>query len=247
MWPDPVWAVLALAVSPAVGSFLGVLVERLGRTGEKIWSPSRCETCGHRLTWPEMVPILSAIRQRGRCAQCGQAIPGHLMRIELAAVLMACLAVWRFDDPSDLALSVTVLWVLVALFYCDLTYFRLPNGLTLALVSLGACLAINDPTRTLAEAVLSGAAGFAAFTAIRVLYRLWRGREGLGAGDPKLMAGIGAALGWQVLPFVCLIAAGAALPVAALDARRRGEALTGGIMLPFGSFLAAAAAICLLI
>ena len=234
--------ILLLLLSPAVGSFLGVLVDRLPR-GQSILTPSRCVSCDTRLRPRDLFPILSALLARGRCRHCGARIPGHLLRIELAALIGGVAAVWLADTPMQMLLLAGWLWCLIALFYTDLLWFRLPDPLTGALFGLGLALAILDPSRGWADGALSAAIGTGAFLLIRWGYQAARRREGLGLGDVKLMAGIGAALGWPLLPYVTLLAGGLALTVVALEMLRDGKRPDGAARLPFGSYLCAAAAL----
>jgi len=243
-WP---MALFLLLVSPAVGSFLGVLVDRLPCGLGALTAPSRCATCRARLGWRDLVPILSSVATRGRCRDCGAAIPGHLMRIELAAMLAAVLAVALTGATAEMWLIAALLWCLIALFYSDLLHYRLPDALTLVLLMLGLLRAWVDPARGLHDSILSAAAALAAFWLIRWGYYRWRGREGLGLGDVKLMAGVGAAVGWSQVPVVTLLAAGMALAVVALDAVLGKSRPSADTRLPFGSFLAAATAVILMI
>lgn len=242
-WP---WALLLLLISPAVGSFLAVLVDRLP-IGGSVLTASRCNGCGVRLRWRDMVPVLSALTLGGRCRNCGAAIPGHLMRIEIAALLAALLVVALVPGVGMMWLHAALLWVLIALFYADLLHFRLPDLLNAALLGLGMLLALAEPQRGFLDAAISAMAGAGAFWLIRWGYFQWRGREGLGLGDVKLMAGIGAALGWQIIPMVTLLAAALALVVALIGSLRSKTAPKADTRLPFGSYLTAAAAIFLLI
>lgn len=232
-------AVWLLLLSPFVGSFLGVLADRLPRGEDAIAAPSRCRACGRRLGWAELIPILSWMRQRGRCAGCGAAVPAWLPLIEAGAVLAAALAVVLAATAAEAAASAAWLWILLALAVADLRDRLLPDTLTLALVAAGLAVAWAAPGQGLAGALLSAAAGAGAFALLRLGYRRLRGREGLGLGDVKLMAGIGAALPVAALPAVTLAAAcgGLALALVVADWRVRGAEL------PFGAFLAGAAAL----
>ncbi len=241
--PDLVWAVLLILISPAAGSFLGVLVDRLPAGQGVVLAPSSCANCGARLRWRDMVPVLSFIALKGRCRDCGAAIPGHLLRIEIAALVAALLAVALIAEPIPMALGALFLWLLIALFYSDLLHFRLPDPLTLALFGTGLTLAALDPARGLTHGLLSAAAAAGAFWLIRWAYRMIRHREGLGLGDVKLIGGIGAALGWEMIPYVALLAGLLALLVTALEATRTRTTPKATEKLPFGSYLCAAAAV----
>lgn len=238
-WPV---ALLILALGPAAGSFLGVVVDRWPER-RSLWTASTCEACRTRLGWRDLLPILSGLR--GRCRHCGAPIPPHLLRLELASLGAACLAVALGDGAAGMLAHAFFLWALVGLFYADLLHFRLPDPLNAALFAAGLWLAALTPGRWLGEALVSAVVGAGAFWAIRWLYRAWRGREGLGQGDVKLMAGIGAGLGWTALPAVTLIAAALGVLAAFGEARGRLPAATARI--PFGSCLCGAAALVLLL
>ena len=238
---DWIWVALLILVSPAVGSFLGVLVDRLPAGQDVLAAQSRCAACGSRLAWRDMVPIVTRLRLGGRCRSCGAGIPGHLLRIEIAALASSLAAVALVPDAGVMWLGAAYLWCLIALFYSDLLHLRLPDVLTAALLALGLWLALLDPARGLAEAVLSAAAASGAFLLMRYAYQALRRREGLGLGDVKIMAGIAAGLGWQAVPFVVLVAALMALAVIALQALAARTLPAGDARVPFGSYLAAAA------
>ena len=198
------WLVM---VAPFVGSFLGVLADRLPRGEDVIAAPSRCRACGRRLGWGELIPILSVVVQRGRCRGCGAALPPFLPLAEAGALAAAGLAVALAGSAVEMLASALWLWALLALALADLRHRVLPDALTLALVLFGLAVASASPGQDVAGAVLSGAAGAGAFALLRLGYRHLRGREGMGLGDVKLMAGIGAALPLAVLPAVTLAAA----------------------------------------
>lgn len=228
---------LLVPLGAAAGSAAALLAERLPRGEPVVWARSRCRSCGRRLAARDLVPLVSALALRGRCRHCGAPIPARLWQAEAAGAGLGALAAGLAATPQEAVLSALWLWLLLALALADLRFFRLPDPLTAALATAGLALAWPDWP----GAVLGAAAGAGAFAAIALGYRAARRRTGMGWGDVKLMAGIGAGLGAPALPWVALIAAAAALAVAALRARRRGRRLRRLGAVPFGAFLSAAA------
>lgn len=243
----PFLPLLLLLLAPAAGSFIGVLADRLPR-GESVVLPgSRCRACGTALRHRDLVPVLSFLWLRGRARCCGAALPGWLLHCEITAGFLGLFAVLLAPDPAALLALALGLWLLLALALTDLLWLRLPDPLTAALLVLalglpllpGAGLGGPGP----GAALLGAALGAGSFWALRLGYRRWRGREGLGLGDVKLMAGLGALAGPWDLPLLVLLAALAALGLAAAEALLRGRgALAGARAMPFGAALSAAAA-----
>jgi leader peptidase (prepilin peptidase)/N-methyltransferase len=227
-------AVLAVVVGPMMGSLVGVLVDRLPEDRPVALARSQCASCGRTLGPLELVPLVSYVAQRGRCKGCGAAIPRRLPLIELAAMLIAIVAVWRADGIGAWA-GAGLGWTLLCLGLIDWRHLWLPDVLTLPLTAAGlAVIAWLAPT-LLSDHIIAAAAGWLVFTAIAWAYRRLRGREGLGGGDAKLLAAGGAWLGTAALPHVVLFAALAALIWAVVTRQ-----LDPAGRLPFGSFLAGA-------
>ena len=241
-WP---WALLLVLISPAVGSFLGVVVDRLLRRVPVLMPASTCSKCSVRLAWRDMVPVLSAVRLGGRCRSCDAPFPGYLMRIEIGSMLAALIVVAWVPGVLQMWVSAAVLWCLIGLFYSDLIGFRLPDPLTGALLLLGMLYA--GITHGVQAGVIGAVVGVGAFWLIRWGYFQWRGKEGLGLGDVKLMAGLGAIVGWSMIPLLTLVAAGLALVITLLAASRTKERIHPGRILPFGSYLCVAGAIVMFI
>ncbi len=234
MW---VFVSFLLLAAPCVGSFLGVLVDRLPRSEDVTRAPSACRACGTRLGARDLVPLLSFAAARGRCRHCGAPIPPWLLYLEIAATGAAVIAVLLGDGSATMLLITGILWLLLALAVADLIWFRLPDALTLAL--FGAALAWVWQSSGAAGSALWGALiGAGAFWMIRLAYRSLRGREGLGLGDVKLMAGLGALVGPWDLPQMVLMASLLALIGAGFCPGR----LHGTRPLPFGAALCAATA-----
>lgn len=235
--------ILLVLLSPAVGSFLAVLYTRLPQGRDVISARSSCQYCNATLQARDLIPLLSYLFLRGKCRHCTAEIPAMLPLLEVGALAIALLVVWRTPSDSTALLGVAYLWCLLVLGVIDLHYFRLPDLLTATLFVIGMGLAWVDPTRTLLSACLAAFAGAVAFLAIRLGYQALRHREGLGLGDVKLMMGLGAGLGLFNLPLVVLAAALMALLWALFLAGFKGVPLQGKTALPFGSFLCLAGAV----
>ena len=225
---------LPFLAAPFVGSFLGVLVRRLPEGLPVVVGRSRCEACGHRLNPVDLIPIASFLLQWGRCRHCRAAIaPAHLW-IEVAACAVPATAVWFGPDAPWLWADCVLGWALLALGWIDWTHLRLPDVLTLPLVLAGlAATAWLDPASA-PDHALAAACAYAALTALAALYRRWRGREGLGVGDAKLLAASGAWVGLAGLGPVLLVAAVAGVMAALL----RGDGLRAQTVIPLGTCLA---------
>jgi len=231
--------ILPVAVSPIIGSYLGVLIRRLPEARPVALGRSACEACSHVLTPTEMVPIASYIRQRGRCAACGAPIPADHLYIELASLAVAIAAAVVVPGGPYLWLSCVLGWWLLALAWIDARSFRLPDVLTLPLIAAGLAEATWLEPAAVTDRAVATAAAFIALWLVARVYRMVRGREGLGLGDVKLMAAAGAWVGIALLPIVML--AGALLGLAYGAAQwLRGAKLGATTKLPFGPFLAAA-------
>ena len=238
---DP-FLLLLLMVGPFVGSFLGVLTDRLPRGQGVVAGRSACRSCGTPLTVRDLMPILSFILTRGRCRHCGAVIPSWLLYLEIAATGAAVLSAVVAPTALIAWLWALWLWVLLTSAACDLTRYRLPDPLTGALVVIGLTLAVMPEGTGLMPAVWGAIAGGGSFAIIRWGYRILRNREGLGLGDVKLMVGLGAWTGVRDLPLLVLLAALAALAgglgIAALG---RGRGPLAQRALPFGAALCGAA------
>lgn len=234
-------AFFLILTGAAMGSFLAAWADRLPR-GESIVGPrSRCRSCGVRIGAGDMVPVLSWLWLGGKCRSCGVHIPKRVFYAEVGGMALAVLAIWVAQSPLHMVLGALWLWLLMGLVLSDLAAFRLPDGLTGPLFLTGLLMAWEDPSRDLWGALVGAAIGAGAFLVLRIGYRMLRGREGLGLGDVKLMAGIGAGLGAMALPIVTLVAAVLAMGMAGVMALWRGARPEGDLAIAFGAYLAAAA------
>lgn len=218
-----------------VGSFIGALTWRWPRGDSILHGRSRCDACGTTLGPLELVPVLGVLWQRGRCRHCGARISLRHTGIELAAALVAGLAPALVPGWMGVALAGFGL-MLLTLAILDAEHFWLPDALTLPLLALG--LALGPPP--LAERLWGAGLGFLTLWLLALAYRALRGREGMGGGDPRLLAAIGAWTGWMALPFVLLGASLLGLLLAGLD-RLRGRPVATDTALPLGTLMALAA------
>ncbi len=217
----PAW-IIAIVLAPIIGSFLSVLATRLPEGRGVVLGRSACPSCGHALGAAELVPLASYLWQRGACRHCGGRIDTLYPLLELGALGVA---VWAamLTESGDLWASCALGWLLLALAAADWRTYLLPDPLVLALALAGfAASAVLMPA-ALVDHVIGAGAGFLVFAAVAALYRRWRGREGLGLGDAKLLGALGAWVSWEGLPSVVLIGALSALSAALLQGlvRRR--------------------------
>jgi leader peptidase (prepilin peptidase)/N-methyltransferase len=229
---------LAIIVAPFVGSFLGVVIERLPVGRSVVLGRSTCDRCGAPLAARDLIPLISYLARRGWCS-CGRArLSWFHPGIELAALVVALSAATVLSGWLLWA-SLGLGWTLLTLAAIDWREFMLPDIITLPLIPTGLVVAgAIDPGLLLGHA-LGAAAGFASLAAIASVYHRARGREGLGLGDAKLLAGAGAWLGWQGLPSVVLLAAVSGL-VLALATALGGGKLSWTSRIAFGPHLALA-------
>jgi leader peptidase (prepilin peptidase)/N-methyltransferase len=228
-----------LLVAPFIGSFMGVLIRRLPEDRPVILSRSTCDHCGTRLGVRDLVPVVSYLSSRGRCRHCGEQVAPFHLAVELAALaipISAWISGWDGDPWTICLLG----WTLLTLAWIDIRALLLPDVLTLPLLVAGLFVTeFRDPaslTGNIAAAVL----GYLGPVAIIHAYRRLRGREGLGMGDAKLLAAIGAWLGLGLLPFTLLLAACLGL-LAVGGAILAGKRVSATTQIPFGACLALAA------
>ncbi len=255
----------ALIVGLCVGSFLNVVVHRLPKMLERAWREdcleregkdvpdapaynlvvprSACPSCGHPISALENIPVVSWLALRGRCRACGARISPRYPIVEIAGGLLAVAAIAAFGPtPKGLAACV-MLWTLLALALIDADTQYLPDDLTLPLLWAGLIANLFGLFAPLASAVIGAVAGYLSLWAVYWAFKLIRGKEGMGYGDFKLLAALGAWLGWKMLPLVILLSsvAGAIIGIALIAFRGRDHT----VPLPFGPYLAIAGAIAL--
>jgi len=204
---------------------------------------SACPGCGHRIAALENIPLASWLALRGKCSACGMKISARYPIVEAAAGAIAAYAAWRYG-PSLAALGAMLFcWSMLALTAIDLDTQLLPDDITLPLLWAGLLLNLGSTFVPLHSAVIGAVAGYLALWLVYWGFKLATGKEGMGYGDFKLLAAIGAWLGWQKLPMVILLSSvvGAAIGICLIVFARHGRETP----IPFGPYLAAAGVIAL--
>ena len=222
-----------------IGSFVATLVIRWPQGRSVVSGHSHCDVCDQRLGARDLIPLFSFAIQKGRCRYCNIAINARHIYVELGCAAIGSAALAVSPDLAGFA-AAAFGWTLLALAMLDAEHFWLPDLLVLPLGVVGLAVGAAGIGVELNDRIIGALAGFLSFEAIRITYRLTRGREGLGGGDPKLLGAIGAWLGWQVLPFVVLGASGIGL-LWVVSKMLRGAAVSASDRIPLGTLLAVAA------
>ena len=225
-----------------VGSFLNVVIYRVPRRLSVVRPRSFCPRCRAKISWYENIPVASYVALRGRCRGCGERIAIRYPLVEAAGAALALAAVYRFGPGVDAAFAYAFLMALTAITLIDWDFRIIPDGLSIPFIVVGLGWSLVNPGLTLAGSALGALAGGGSLYAIGALYKLARKTEGMGGGDVKLLAMVGAFLGIKLIVPVILIAsfAGTLYAVALLKSGKGAKTAVA-----FGSFLAPAAAVCL--
>lgn len=233
--PGWAWALGGAVLGAIIGSFLATIVVRWPRGESVLRGRSHCDGCERTLTALELVPILSALLQRGRCRTCGAAIDRDHLAVEIGAAAIGA-AAFGFAPGLAGAGWAVFGWLLLTLAALDVKHLWLPDRLTAPLAGLGLAFGGITTGAWPVDRLIGAVAGFGSLWLIGAAYRRVRGRDGLGLGDAKLLGAIGAWLGWLALPFVLLAASVIGLIAAALSG-----GLARDRAVPFGAALAAGA------
>jgi leader peptidase (prepilin peptidase)/N-methyltransferase len=256
---------LAAVVGLVVGSFLNVVIHRLPKMMEHGWMAecaelrgeapppaekltlatprSRCPQCGHAISALENIPVLSFLFLRGRCRACQAPISLRYPLVEALSGVLSGYAIWRFGISWAGIGALFFVWCMIALTFIDFDTQLLPDSITLPLLWAGLLLNLNGTFTDLRSAVIGAAAGYLSLWSVYWAFKLATGKEGMGYGDFKLLAAIGAWLGWKMLPLAILASSmvGAVVGIALIVLARH----VRNIPIPFGPYLAAAALIAL--
>ena len=266
LFADPaLFALAAGLLGLVIGSFLNVVIHRLPIMMERDWAAqcaelkgeaapalealslarprSRCPQCGHPITAMENIPVISWLLLRGRCKACAAPISLRYPLVEALTGLLFAFAAWHFGFNAAGIGALVVIAALVALTAIDFDTQLLPDDITLPLLWLGLGLNAFGVYTDLKSAVIGAMAGYLSLWAVYWGFKLATGKEGMGYGDFKLLAALGAWLGWQMLPLAILLSSfvGAVVGVALMVFARHGR----NVPIPFGPYLAVAGAIAL--
>jgi leader peptidase (prepilin peptidase)/N-methyltransferase len=249
-----------------VGSFLNVVVHRLPIMGQRelenyiaheagkelphqdkfnLTVPrSRCPHCGHQIGALENIPVISWLVLRGKCKACKAPISARYPIVELVTGLLSALLVWQFGSGLMGLATLPFAWLLIAMTLIDYDTKTLPDDLTFPLLWLGLLVNLNGTFVPLHDAVIGAMAGYLALWSVYWLFKLVTGKEGMGYGDFKLLAALGAWLGWAMLPTIIILSSvvGAVVGISLILFARRAR----DNPIPFGPYLAAAGMIALL-
>ena len=267
MLEGPALIAVVAVFSLAIGSFLNVLIHRLPKMMEADWRAqcaelqggeatvagsrynllvphSHCPQCKAPLRVIDNIPIASWIALRGKCAHCSGRISSRYPIVEALTAVLSAIVAWKFGLTWQTALVLVFTWTLIALTFIDADTTLLPDDLTLPLLWVGLLANVFGAFVPLKEAVLGAAAGYLVLWSIYWLFKLATGKEGMGFGDFKLLAALGAWMGWKALLPIVLLSSlvGAIVGIALIILARRGRE----IPIPFGPYLAAAGMIVML-
>ena len=205
---------------------------------------SACPHCGHQITAMENIPVISWLALRGKCRACKAPISPRYPAIELLTGILSAQMVWTFGSGAMGLAALVFAWLLIAMTFIDFDTQLLPDDLTYPLLWLGLLVNLNGMFVPLHEAVIGAAAGYLVLWGIYWLFKLVTGKEGMGYGDFKLLAALGAWLGWTMLPTIILLSSvvGAVVGISLIVFTKHGREKP----IPFGPYLAAAGLIALL-
>ncbi|MDR2112335.1 MAG: A24 family peptidase [Candidatus Accumulibacter sp.] len=260
--PDVFPAVSGL-IGLLVGSFLNVVIYRLPRMMEREWhcqcaelrgeeAPqgetislvkprSRCPACGHAISALENIPIVSWLVLRGKCSACHGAISIRYPLVEAITGLLTAFAAVHFGFGWSALGAILLIWSLIVLTFIDFDTTYLPDAITLPLLWCGLLFNLENTYTSLSSAVIGAMAGYLSLWSVYWGFKLLTSKEGMGYGDFKLLAALGAWMGWSMLPLIVLLSsvAGASVGIALVALAKRGRE----IPIPFGPYLATAGVI----
>ncbi len=199
---------------------------------------SRCPQCGHQITAAENIPVVSWLWLRGRCSACKARISPRYPLIEVLSGTLALASIWQYGLTTAGVAAAFLCFALIVLAFIDIDTQLLPDDITLPLLWAGLLLSLFGGFVSLQDAVIGAMVGYLLLWGIYWLFKLLTGKEGMGYGDFKLLAALGAWFGWQAIPAIILLASvvGAAVGIALMIVARHGR----DVPIPFGPYLAGA-------
>ena len=235
MTPESFPFIAAGAFGLIIGSFLNVVIYRLPLGQSLVTPPSRCRNCGYSLRWFDNIPVFSWVFLRGRCRKCGVGVSWQYPLVELITGMLFVVTVWLTPIGPLLAARLLLVCILIVLFGIDLEHQILPNVITLPGIVIGLLFSLIAPPG-IRDALIGAVLGGGSLYAIAAGYYLWRREEGMGMGDVKMLAMLGAFLGWKAVLVTLVLAsfAGAFVGMGMMAVQRGGMKYA----LPFGTFLA---------
>jgi leader peptidase (prepilin peptidase)/N-methyltransferase len=263
--PGGLFIAVSVLIGLAIGSFLNVVIHRLPRMMERDWTAqcaelsgetpapseplslllprSRCPHCNRQIQAFENIPVVSFLLLHGRCRGCGQSISWRYPVVEAATGLLFGFVAWQLGPTLAAVGAMGFVAAMVTLTFIDFDTQLLPDDITLPLLWIGLLLNIFGTYTDLTSAVIGAMAGYLSLWTVYWLFKLATGKEGMGYGDFKLLAAIGAWLGWQMLPLTILMSSlvGALVGIGLIVLARHGR----NVPIPFGPYLAAAGVIAL--
>lgn len=206
---------------------------------------SRCPSCNHQITAMQNIPVISYLLLGGKCGNCKAPISRRYPAVELLTAVLTGIVAWRFGFGWEAAAAIALTWTLIAISVIDIDHQIIPDSISLPLIWSGLFLSLFHPLAgaeilfvDAKTAIAGGLAGYLSLWSIYHLFRLLTGKEGMGYGDFKLLAALGAWLGWQMLPLIILLSAivGAVSGILMIVTKRHERS----VPIPFGPYLAAA-------
>tara|TARA_B110000014_G_C20054086_1_gene548486 strand:+ start:434 stop:1282 length:849 start_codon:yes stop_codon:yes gene_type:complete len=257
---DESWLyVITIVIGLMVGSFLNVVIARVPQQLQWQWRGkleglpkpagvagpvSRCPSCQQPIRWRDNLPLISFLILKGRCRSCNTAISGRYPLVEALCAGLSLVVVIVMGAQWTTLAALIFTWGLIALTFIDLEHFLLPDRLTLPLLAIGLGVNAVNTFTDLISALVGAIAGYGSFWIVFHGFRIVTGKEGMGHGDFKLLAALGAWMGWQMLPLIILLSAGTGaiigITMLILQQHQRGQ------QVPFGPYLAGAGWLALL-
>lgn len=232
---DPFFEIFFFAVGAAVGSFLNVIIYRLPEEKSIILPASHCTICNHAIRFYDNIPLFSYLFLKGRCRNCSESISLRYPLVELLTAIMSLMVYWKFGLSAQYLCAFVFVCALIAVTFIDLDHQIIPDIISLPGIPLFFLAAIFVMNLRFLDALLGFLVGGGVLFGVAFVYELITKREGMGGGDIKLLAMIGAFLGWQSLLFVLLVSsfAGAAVGITVMLVKGRDMKYA----VPFGPFL----------